>query len=121
MVYACDLLKFILDNFSDTEKQIKNASKVLIPVLCILIGFYTVTYHDIAVYEKERTAFLYEQIDAGNKTVYLPDYPLRLQLYTEGTTPEKKLWQDRYKDFHKIDENIELLPMSFSEYKKIRG
>lgn len=123
IVYSCEIMFYILENCGNIvivkDKRIINAA--LLASLCIVTVFYGNKFTKIAAFENERTSYVQEQVKAGNETVYIPDYPKSLKRFTEGTKPEKELWQTRYKDFFGIDQNINLTPIPYSEYEKQRG
>ena len=51
-----------------------------------------------------------EQIDRGEKKIYLPMYPPYTGDYIRGSTPKDgSVWEERYKMFYGIDPDIDLV------------
>lgn len=124
MLYSCELMTFIADAYSNI-KILKNAMYVLV-IAGVIAGsvFYISTYNKIADFDEERTQYVYTQIEEGKTTVYLPHFPSKLELYTEGTNPDLfkwySIWEERYKDFYNIDEDITVQPISYSRYVSMK-
>lgn len=125
MLYSCELMKFIMQNYVTGTKVKKTVYTLVIVGVVIGSVFYTVKYTQVKAFENERNSFVSAQIEAGNKTVYLPHYPAYLEYYTEGTTPRLfrwyGMWETRYKDFYGIDQSIRVEPISYARYKQIKN
>jgi len=118
MVYACELILYLFENCGIIVKGRQILNCVLLISLCIITVFYSFTFTKISKFESERTSYVQQQIKNGNQTVYIPEYPKSIIGFTEGTKPESKMWQTRYKDFHNIDQNINLVPITYNEYER---
>lgn len=125
MLYSCELMKFIMQNYVNSDKVKKTVYALVIVGVAIGSVFYTVKYTQVKAFENERNSFVSAQIESGNKTVYLPHYPAYLEYYTEGTTPRLfrwyGMWETRYKDFYDIDQSVRVEPISYARYKQIKN
>lgn len=114
---------FIIHNFVHDKNVIKGLYVLVIIALCASCVFYAVKYTQIKHFEDERNSFIISQIESGNKTVYLPHFPKELESYTEGTTPRLfrwyGIWENRYKEFYNIDNDISVQPISYNAYRHI--
>ncbi len=123
IIYSCELLMFIIHNFVHDKNVIKGLYVLVIIALCASCIFYAVKYTQIKHFEDERNSFIISQIESGNKTVYLPHFPKELESYTEGTTPRLfrwyGIWENRYKEFYNIDNDISVQPISYNAYRHI--
>ena len=123
IIYSCELLMFIIHNFVHDKNVIKGLYVLVIIALCASCVFYAVKYTQIKHFEDERNSFIISQIESGNKTVYLPHFPKELESYTEGTTPRLfrwyGIWENRYKEFYNIDNDISVQPISYNAYRHI--
>lgn len=122
IVYVCGLINEILDvtqsKKTDAEKMIVIITSASI-LACLL--FYGNIYNEIYKFDAERLSYINEQIDSGSTKVKIPRYRYDVAEYVLYSTPKNdSMWEDRFKDFYGIDENIDLEPIDYSEYAKLK-
>lgn len=128
-VYAMLVLYVVIlsKKLAFSVRPSKNAARLLAitALLCVSLAgsYYAVNYNRINDFETERTEYVRQSVESGSKTVYLPKYPKKLEMFTEGTTPRlsrwNTIWESRYKDFYNIPQNVKIIPVSYSYYKNV--
>lgn len=116
VLFLCEAFGYV---FNEKHALIKNGSLSRILLAFCVCGaiFYTTLYGYIFVAERDRNAYIREQIAEEKSTVELPELPY--QGYLWDSTPNiNSMWGDRYKVYKGIDKNSKLEIVRYSDWKK---
>lgn len=115
LIAACVMLfSYILKVFrfpAKTSKQIGSA--FLAGSTAILIFLFSI-YIPIHTYDVKRNEYAHKQVDAGYKTIMMCKLPN--ETYVWMPNPMAKLWSQRYKLFHGIDDEIKFKFLDCEKY-----
>lgn len=116
MLLACLLFKQVFDGTENRKKAVRNTAATFAACLVALCVFYSSVFITVHSFTIKREAYVQAQIDAGQKQVLLPKYPAYPGDYIRGSTPmDGSIWEERFKAFYGIDEEIDLIVIENDE------
>lgn len=114
-MYVCEAFACV---FTEKHTLIKN--DVFVNTLLALCAFFAVYYTSIFGYiykaDVERNAYVQEQVAEGKAKVIVPELPYQGYLWNSSPTPGT-VWEERYKMFHSIDQDIEFEIVKFTAWR----
>lgn len=115
VMYVCEVFSYV---FNEKHPLIKNNVFVNTPLaLCAFMAvYYTSIFGYIYKADVERNAYVKEQIDEGNTKVTVPELPYQGYLWNSSPAPGT-VWEERYKMFHSIDQDIEFEIVKFTAWR----
>lgn len=116
MIFCVVLLGYMQKKFEFTAISTKMALCLISAVTLALCIFTFNIYSTIHIYAEKRDEYIQKQIANGETTVMLCRLPNSEYIYLG--TPTQKMWTDRFKMFHGIDESIEFEILSYDEFDK---
>lgn len=121
MILAGLLFKQVWDETENKEKAAKTAFCAIM-VCVVLLGVYLSTvFVTIRNFTVEREEYIAAQIEDGKKEVILPQYPAYSSGYISGSTPgDGTIWEERFKAFYHIDEDIDLIIIGNKKYESMK-
>lgn len=121
MILAALIFKQVWGETENKEKAAKTAFCAIM-VCVILLGVYLSTvFVTIRNFSVEREEYIAAQIEDGKKEVILPQYPAYCSGYISGSTPgDGTIWEERFKAFYHIDEDIDLIIIGNKKYESMK-
>jgi len=113
------LFSYLQDKLSIDAVAVKRTGVMLLSVCAVMLSFLFGVYGVINWYDERRNELAKKQTDAGFKTVVM--YYLPYTYYVWNADPDVEPWEDHYKQFHGIDEDVKLkfiLRENFDDFEK---
>ncbi len=118
VLYFCEILVFIVPKYSKAKETLITAVSACVIALII---YYLPIIYGLKAFNDYRVDYMNKEIQEGKQQVYIIRYPKELNDYILfGTPSNNTMWEERYKAFYHIDEEIDLVPINYEEFQKLK-
>ncbi len=116
VVFCVLMADFVSENIKSREAFNLSLTTSLSAVCAVAFAFLISIYMPIHCYDIKRNEYAILQAQAGEKTITLCKLPYGSYVWTGD--PNKAPWDERYKLFYGIDENVKFELVDYKEFDK---
>lgn len=111
-----EMFNYVISLIDVNENTKKAISMALSAALCAFCVFFISIFSYIHSYDNMRSEYIEKQNSNNEKIVYVTKLPYDDYLWS--SSPQNKLWVDRFKIYYKINPDSEMEYIDYKDYKK---
>ena len=115
LIAACTLLADYLQRQLSIDRSIeKSIEMVVVASIMAMVVFFTGLYGTNRFYDVKRNEYAKKQIEAGCEKITICELPYSTWVWC--SSPAQSPWNERYKLFHGIDKELELILLPYDQF-----